>query len=62
MDRKLDGIYFRVLRDGKWGNACFSDLSQEEMDSRLKQMREIIRKQYILKLCFKRSMGELKGK
>lgn len=36
--------------------------TKEEMDSRLKQMREIIRKQYILKLCFKRSMGELKGK
>ena len=32
MDRNLDGIYFRVQRDGKWGNACFSDLTQEEME------------------------------
>lgn len=32
IDRNLDGIYFRVQRDGKWGNACFSDLTQEEME------------------------------
>ena len=32
MDRNLDGIYFRVQRDGKWENACFSDLTQEEME------------------------------
>ena len=31
MDRNLDGVYFRVQRDGKWGNTCFSDLTQEEM-------------------------------
>ena len=30
--RNLDGIYFRVQRDGKWGNTCFSDLTQEEME------------------------------
>ena len=36
MDRNLDGIYFRVQRDGKWGNACFSDLSQEEMERVMK--------------------------
>ena len=32
MDRNLDGIYFRVQRDEKWVNACFSDLTQEEME------------------------------
>ena len=32
MDRNLDGIYFRVQRDEKWGNTCFSDLTQEEME------------------------------
>ncbi len=32
MDRKLDGIYFRVERDGKWQNICFSDLTIEERD------------------------------
>lgn len=35
--------------------------TKEEMDSRLKQMRDIIRQQYILKLGFKSAMGELKG-
>ena len=33
MDRNLDGIYFRVQRDEKWENACFSDLTQEEMEN-----------------------------
>lgn len=28
--RNLDGIYFRVERDGKWDNVCFSDLTDEE--------------------------------
>ncbi len=32
MNRDLDGIYFRVKRDGKWDNVCFSDLTDEEMD------------------------------
>lgn len=33
MNRGLDGVYFRVKRDGKWQNICFSDLTDEEMDS-----------------------------
>ena len=28
--RNLDGVYFRVQRDGKWDNICFSDLTDEE--------------------------------
>lgn len=30
--RDMDGIYFRVKRDGKWENICFSDLTSEEQD------------------------------
>lgn len=30
--RNLDGIYFRVQRDRKWANVCYSDLEQEERD------------------------------
>ena len=30
MDRNLDGVYFRVNRDGKWCNVCFSDLTDKE--------------------------------
>lgn len=28
--RDLDGCYFRVERDGKWENICFSDLTELE--------------------------------
>jgi len=31
MNRNLDGIYFRIKRDNKWQNICFSDLTTEEM-------------------------------
>ena len=30
--RNLDGVYFRVQRDGKWDNVCFSDMTQDEME------------------------------
>ena len=32
MNRNLDGVYFRIKRDEKWQNICFSDLTEEEMD------------------------------
>ena len=32
MNRNLDGCFFRVQRDGKWQNICFSDLSNAERD------------------------------
>ena len=31
-NRNLDGIYFRVERDGKWENVCFSDLTDDEKE------------------------------
>lgn len=30
--RNLDGIYFRVKRDGKWQNVCYSDMEQQERE------------------------------
>ena len=36
MDRNLDGVYFRVKREEKYDNVCFSDLTEEEMDFVLK--------------------------
>lgn len=30
MDRNLDGVYFRVNREDKWCNVCFSDLDDKE--------------------------------
>jgi hypothetical protein len=32
MNRNLDGVYFRIKRDGSWQNICFSDLTEQEMD------------------------------
>ena len=32
MNRNLDGIYFRIKRDGKYQNICFSDLTSEERE------------------------------
>ena len=29
--RELDGVYFRIQRNDKWLNICFSDLTEEEM-------------------------------
>lgn len=30
VQRELDGCFFRVERDGKWQNICFSDLTAQE--------------------------------
>ena len=32
MNRELDGIFFRVKRNGGYENVCFSDLTYEERD------------------------------
>ena len=34
--RDLDGIYYRVLRNGRWVARCFSDLTHEEQDEMIK--------------------------
>ena len=33
MNRELDGVYFRIKRDGKWQPICFSDLTEEEREN-----------------------------
>ena len=30
---ELDGIFYRVCRDGKWQNRCFSDLTKTEQEA-----------------------------
>lgn len=32
MNRNLDGLFFRIQRDGKWTNVCFSDLTVYERE------------------------------
>ena len=36
MNRELDGVYFRIKRNDKWDNICFSDLTEKEMNEVLK--------------------------
>ena len=36
INRNLDGIYFRVERDGKWQTLCFSYLTEDEQRKVLK--------------------------
>ena len=47
MNRNLDGCYFRVNRDGKWENICFTDLTHEERDKVLEGKKE----GYLKSLC-----------
>ncbi len=30
--RNIDGLYFRVERDGKWVNRCWTDMTKAERD------------------------------
>jgi hypothetical protein len=36
MNRNLDGVYFRIKRDNKWRNICFSDLTEDERNKMMK--------------------------
>lgn len=35
-NRKLDGIFFRVKRNGEWQSICLSDMTEEERNEVLK--------------------------
>ena len=39
--RNLDGVYFRIQRDGKWESICFTDLTEAEMDEVLKNKDKV---------------------
>ena len=41
MNRNLDGVYFRVKRDDKWQNICFTDLTNEETNTILEDRTEV---------------------
>ena len=45
--RNLDGCFFRVERDGKWDNICFSDLTAKERDAVLQGKSE----EWLKSLC-----------
>jgi hypothetical protein len=43
----IDGVYFRVQRNDKWENICFSDLTEEEQDEMMKDRSE----EWLKSLC-----------
>ena len=47
MNRNLDGYYFRVKRDGKWDNICWSDMTDEERDEQMTNRSE----EWLKSLC-----------
>lgn len=47
MSRNLDGCYFRVKRNSKWQNICFSDLNSEEQLEVLKD-KDVV---FLQRLC-----------
>ena len=46
-NRNLDGYYFRVKRDGKWDNVCWSDMTDEERDEQMTNRNE----EWLKSLC-----------
>jgi hypothetical protein len=40
VNRSLDGVYFRIKRDGKYQNICFSDLTEVEQDDVMEERSE----------------------
>ena len=47
MDRNLDGVFFRMKRDDKWCNVCFSDLTKEERE----EVMDGKSKAWLMSLC-----------
>lgn len=51
MDRKLDGMYFRVERNGHWVNVCLSDMTNEERAKALEGKDKQFLQTVIDRLC-----------
>ena len=47
MDRHVDGCYFRVKRNGRYKNICFSDLEREERIEVLNDKS----KEFLISMC-----------
>ena len=45
--RDLDGVYFRIKRNEKFDNICFSDLTEPEQDDVMKDRSE----EWLMALC-----------
>jgi hypothetical protein len=60
MNRNLDGIYFRVKRNGRYTSVCFSDLTEEEQNHVLDEQPEKFLKKMCKILAFKlKEIGDM---
>lgn len=60
MNRNLDGIYFRVKRNGRYTSVCFSDLNEEEQNCVLDEQPEKSLKRMCKILAFKlKEIGDM---
>lgn len=55
--RNLDGIYFRVERDGKRQSVCYSDMEQTERDDMARKMAK--QKTFKEQAAWWRSMADI---
>lgn len=59
IERNLDGIYFRVKRDGKWYSICLSDMTEEEMREIFDKMNyEMLKSTAVLLAQTVRKLGD----
>lgn len=57
--RELDGIYYRVERDGKWCNRCFTDLTTDEQEEMIKKYdAESLKRMVMLLAKILRDIGD----
>ena len=57
--RELDGIYYRVERDGKWCNRCFTDLTTDEQEKMIKKYdAESLKRMVMLLAKILRDIGD----
>ena len=57
--RELDGIYYRVERDGKWCNRCFTDLTTDEQEEMIKKyVAEGLKRMVMLLAKILRDIGD----
>lgn len=60
--RDLDGVYFRVEREGRWQNVCFSDMTPQEREEAMEgRGEEWLRSMCVILADALRSVGDEMG-
>ena len=60
MRRNLDGVYYHVIRDGKYVDRCFTDLTESEQDGIMTEYNTEQLRRLCRYLCIRiRQIGEM---